>query len=205
MNGLLTTPPPQPSPTGGGGSIFGGGGETLPSLCDFTLCADPRSVLSPPPLWGRVRVGGIRRWFHALPAVFVRGRQTQKENCGRGCAFGNWTAIGSDGSTPCAVMLSTLSACRKNSLLKLMAGSTLNRSKGTRSARSLLKKMDFGSFVSGTMKWCKISTGWLKLLERPWAKAVNAVTLCHPPTPALPHEGGGGYSAERDLGAVTHA
>ena len=171
--------------------MYGGDWKTSLNLVEFARSNVQITHSSPPPRWGRVRVGGSRRWFQELPVACGKTSRMPKESCGHNCAISSWAAIGSGVSTQCAATWSISSACLKNLSSRSMAGSTRSKPMRMKNAHGLLKKTGFASSASGTTRCCKIPTGWLKLLERPWAKAVNAPTLYHPPTPALPHEGGG--------------
>lgn len=196
---LIASPLPQPSPTRGGGSNIGGSWKYFPDTVEFARRKIQITPSFPPPWWGRVRVGGACRWYRILPVTCEKLSRMRNKSCGPGYATGRSRDTDSGVSIPCVAMLSTSSAYPKNSLSKSMAASTRNRSTRTKNAHGLLKKTGFASSASGTTRCCKIRTEWSQSFEMPSLRKFSASNLYHPPTPPLPHEGGGSGFLVADL------
>ena len=197
---LAESPPPRPSPTKGGGSSVAF--ITIFPHTHLSAGYTRRTTsLSPPPWWGRVRVGGNRFWFQKRHGACVKPRPTLKYGSGRDYAISNWMATGSAGSTLWDVMWWIASVCPKDSSSRLMAGSMPAKSKRTMSERGFSKKKVFALFGSGTMTCCATRKALSNSFEVCWLERVNSSPSCHPPTSGfpptltLPHEGGGGKYA----------
>lgn len=151
---------------------------------------DSRLQLSPPPLRGRARVGGV---FEAIvtpclrttPAIYEITLPTRNVVCGHNCATSKSIVASFGGKRPSGRTLSISSACLKNSSLKLMADNIRSKPKKTPSGPIGWKNEVTGLSGSGTMRCLRTSKAW-------WRPSVpNFFHLDSPPTLTLPHEGGG--------------
>ena len=191
-----TTPPPLPSPTRrGGGNYIAGDRKAYTSFCphNFRSAGYTRrtSQLSPPPSWGRVRVGGTRSWFQKQPVAYARPRPMLRYGFGRDYGISNSMGAGFAASTRWGVTWWISSASPKNSSLKLMADSMPFLLPTKTHEPCSWKKKDFELSVSGTMTYWQIPMACLKPFGKRWETNHKALPVYHPPTLALPHEGGG--------------
>ncbi len=193
------TPPPQPSPTRGGRSNCSAGeSDKYTSIFPHTPLSAGytrrTSQLSPPPWWGRVRVGGTRSWFQKQPVACVRPRLTPKNGFGRVCGSNNSMGTGFAASTRWGVTWWISSASPKNSSSKSTADSMPFLLPTKTREHCSWKKKGFKLSVSGTMTYWQIPMACLKPFGKRWETNHKALPVYHPPTLALLHEGGGKFS-----------
>jgi len=165
-------------------------------------------LLSPPPLRGRVRVGGIWLWPTNVPAHYDVNSRMQSGSFGRFFGNGNWTDSNSDGKSPLAPTSSISSAWNDASSLKWTGASMpLELSKTPRAPLGCKLKTS-GSFASGTMRCSKTLRASAKrlaeLLGHPArANRSSHIALLPPPHPS-PARGEGVYVSESVLHAQAH-
>ncbi len=197
-------PPPQPSPARGEGvykvcflasgeGVFGMRSPSTGEGDCWVLAA--AKIISPPPLRGRVRVGGVcvhsdarnklLPYRHGTPADCVKTPQRLRNAFGMHCGASRSTATAS--TVRCRLGITWWIYCVWNAVSssKWTAGSTRWKWERMRSGRAGLKARDSGSSDSGTMKFLRTPKAW-------WMSSGALWLRISPPTPTLPRKGGGG-------------
>jgi|GEM_PF-2865058 len=186
--------------------IFGGRGYG-PMARNKLLSKSPTK--SPPPLRGRVRVGGathrlglgiLDRWHPQSPVNSARIRPRRRSGSGTGSAPGSWTGSGSGGKRPSETMWWISSAPRRSSWLSWTAGSMINRAMRTRCGRLGWRAKATRLCDFGIMRCLRIWTGFWR------GCAVPSVEVSAPhPSPPPPRGREEFYCGECGSTACTRA
>ena len=199
---LAGHPPTSTLPRGGGrGKKRGAGSRSLGILRAVTR----GTVEPPPPLGGRVGVGGDSRslfeqtlqpWPLHSPGNCTEIRPRRKRACGSVFDGNNSTGIGFAGRFPSARTSWIFCACRRGSLSKWMGVSTPLRRIAMLNGRRGSNRKGSGSCDFGTTMCLAILMPWWR--RSGTRSGIETMRLAgYPPTPTLPRGGGRGKKGAR--------
>ncbi len=171
---------------------------------------DAASWHLPPPLRGRVGVGdnapqttweGPKIWQGNVPVRSGEKRPMPSGSFGLSCGTANWQGPSFGGNSPSALTSSILSALRKSSSSRWMAGSMQPPPSEMPRAQLGSNRRVSGFCGSGIMTCSRTSrefpSPFASRSERPRENSLPLTHLMSPLTLPLPHKGGRGCSASR--------